>query len=753
MFHPCESHRASAAFAEVREGPIAVRPLIRTYTLTTLNLHRHRVAKLFRRPQDHRRRVRVESLERRELLSTVFVTTAADSGDNNNPTSGSLRAAIIASNNAPVGTVTTIDFNIAAGGAQTISLLAPLPTLANPTVIDATTQPGYSGKPIIQVDGTQAGAGAIGFSLDDDSHNSTINGLEITGFNGGGILDDNGNSNTFNNDVIGLHVVTGLPRVIGNGTFGIEIRDQANNNTLSNLVVAGNMYNGVVINNSTGNTLTASFIGTDASGTASLDRNGTPLGNGVAGGGGSGVVVNATATNTTISNNVIVNNQSYGIYITDSGTTKNTVVANKIGVAKTGTTALGNGLDGVAIVNGASSNTIGKAGQGNVISGNGNSGVWISGFDNSGPSGLNTVAGNLIGTDYTGITAIPNAIDGVLINNHAFGNTIGTTGSGGGNVISGNSQWGVYISDAGTNGNVVANNLIGTNVTGTYPVPNTNNGVDIVFGAQGNTIGGTTTAARNLISGNLHEGVLIGFAGTANNVVEGNFIGTDITGKAVLASQQQLDGVYVGLGAGSNTIGGQNPLAGLNTAAWNVISGNSVNGILVTDSGTSGTVITGNFIGTDVTGKAALPNGGNGVTIAAGTSGTIIGAATSVLPNLNVISGNYGDGVSITSSSANAVDFNYIGVDLNNQNALPNRGNGVSIHAAAGNGVFEDVIQNNAAYGILTDNGSNNNSWAYNSIELNSFGGIFESNNPSLQAMPVLTGVTFAPAACRRSPG
>ena len=333
MFHPCESHRASAAFAEVREGPIAVRPLIRTYTLTTLNLHRHRVAKLFRRPQDHRRRVRVESLERRELLSTVFVTTAADSGDNNNPTSGSLRAAIIASNNAPVGTVTTIDFNIAAGGAQTISLLAPLPTLANPTVIDATTQPGYSGKPIIQVDGTQAGAGAIGFSLDDDSHNSTINGLEITGFNGGGILDDNGNSQHLQqrrNRAPRRHGPA--PRRIGNGTFGIEIRDQANNNTLSNLVVAGNMYNGVVINNSTGNTLTASFIGTDASGTASLDRNGTPLGNGVAGGGGSGIVVNATATNTTISNNVIVNNQSYGIYITDSGTTKNTVVANKIGV-------------------------------------------------------------------------------------------------------------------------------------------------------------------------------------------------------------------------------------------------------------------------------------------------------------------------------------------------------------------------------------------------------------------------------------
>ena len=56
------------------------------------------------------------------------------------------------------------------------------------------------------------------------------------------------------------------------------------------------------------------------------------------------------------------------------------------------------------------------------------------------------------------------------------------------------------------------------------------------------------------------------------------------------------------------------------------------------------------------------------------------------------------------------------------------------------------MIQNNAGYGILTDNGSNSNSWAYNSIELNRFGGIFESSNPSLQATPVITGVTFAPS-------
>ena len=323
-------------------------------------------------------------------------------------------------------------------------------------------------------------------------------------------------------------------------------------------------------------------------------------------------------------------------------------------------------------------------------------------------------------------------------------------------MISGNGTWGVYLSDSGTNDNTVANDIIGLTAAGNAPESNNNNGVDVVFGAQGNTIGGTTAAARNVISGNLHEGVLIGFAGTANNVVEGNFIGTDSTGKALLGISSQVDGVYVGLGAGSNTIGGQNPIGALNFAAWNVISGNQDSGILVTDSGTTGTVICGNFIGTDVTGTAILSNFGNGITIAAGTSNTTVGAETSGAGNLNVISGNAGDGLSITSSSGNNISFDYFGVDINNQKALGNAGNGVSIHSASGNRVNLDVIKNNGGYGILADTGSSNNAWYYDSIYGNTKGGIATPTDVSPQPAPQLitdsatggqttiTGVIFA---------
>src|SRR5262249_57741885 len=108
-------------------------------------------------------------------------------------------------------------------------------------------------------------------------------------------------------------------------------------------------------------------------------------------------------------------------------------------------------------------------------------------------TGFNTLAGNLIGTNALGTAAVPNALDGVAVNGGASGNSIGVLATGaatltltqmGGNVISGNSEWGVYISDSGTNLNTVQNDYIGTNLSGNSPVPNAFNGLDIVFGAQ-----------------------------------------------------------------------------------------------------------------------------------------------------------------------------------------------------------------------------------------------------------------------------
>src|SRR5207253_582361 len=123
-----------------------------------------------------------------------------------------------------------------------------------------------------------------------------------------------------------------------------------------------------------------------------------------------------------------------------------------------------------------------------------------------------------------------------------------------------------------------------------------------------------------IISGNAVSGVDVFRDDSTGNVVQGNYIGTDVTGTRALGNQ----GHGIDLGAPNNTIGGPAPRAG------NLISGNKVNGIDMTasiftgpplDSGPgvpAGNLIQGNSIGTDVTGTVALGNGGAGINLANG---------------------------------------------------------------------------------------------------------------------------------------
>ena len=142
-------------------------------------------------------------------------------------------------------------------------------------------------------------------------------------------------------------------------------------------------------------------------------------------------------------------------------------------------------------------------------------------------------------------------------------------------------------------------NYIGTNAAGNATIANAADGVDII-GATNDTIGGTSMAARNVISGNTVDGILITGSTATGNVVEGNYIGTDSTGTAALANH--VSGVYLVSGANNNIIGG--PTA----AAGNVLSGNTYDGISIIGSGTSGNEVENNYIGTNAAGTAALAN-------------------------------------------------------------------------------------------------------------------------------------------------
>ena len=137
---------------------------------------------------------------------------------------------------------------------------------------------------------------------------------------------------------------------------------------------------------------------------------------------------------------------------------------------------------------------------------------------------------------------------------------------------------GIFV-DAGTTANQVMGNYIGTNANGTEPLGN-NEGV-VVTNSSDNTIGGTTAAARNIISGNSTYGILITSALSTLNEVQGNYIGTDVNGTVVDPDGipnngdelgNGLDGVRIHGGADDNTIGGTTAGAG------NIISGNGVSG-------------------------------------------------------------------------------------------------------------------------------------------------------------------------------
>jgi CSLREA domain-containing protein len=291
--------------------------------------------------------------------------------------------------------------------------------------------------------------------------------------------------------------------------------------------------------------------------------------NGTNAGDANGLLI--TASNSTIKGLVINRFEAHGVLIFKSlsGSVFNKVEGNFIGTSANGSGDLGNGVAGVS-VGGVSDTTIGGTdpAKRNVISGNGDDGVEINKSGSSGAT-ANNVEGNFIGTTASGSGDLGNTGEGVFIGNGSA-NTIGGTATGARNVISGNGDYGVRIVGTGATGNEVLGNFIGTTADGTGDLGN-RNGVNISI-ASNNTIGGTTSASRNVISGNSFNGVEIQDSRATGNEVLGNFIGTTADGSAALGNGD--NGVSVG-GAPNNTIGGTASGAG------NRIAHNGGDGVVI----------------------------------------------------------------------------------------------------------------------------------------------------------------------------
>jgi hypothetical protein len=386
--------------------------------------------------------------------------------------------------------------------------------------------------------------------------------------------------------------------------------------------------------------------------------------------------------------------------------TGKTAVPNRIGVFSDNGPAFGN-TGGGNVIGGTTPQAR------NILSGNNNSGILF--LSTSLESQLQ---GNFIGLDATGAAIVSNpqeadrsnSFDGAGLNGATI--TIGGTLPGTGNVIAGNGT-NVDINDLTDGGqasdSIVQGNLIGTDATGTVGIANQGFGVSILNNPTDMLIGGTTPAARNIISGNLN-GVYV-FDNSFDNLVQGNYIGVDITGTKAVPNLDE--GFITGATTSTMTPAGDTTIGGAVAGAGNVISGNTMDGVQISgtslgpdgeDTANQGNFVLGNFIGTDATGTKSIPNGGNGISLMTGATNNVIGGTNPGSGNL--IANNTGNGILIdpgTATPGEGTGNNTIANII-----LSNGGAGVRINSGNEDRISQNSIFANGALGINLDNAGAN---------------------------------------------
>jgi alpha-tubulin suppressor-like RCC1 family protein len=597
-----------------------------------------------------------------------------------------LRAAIEQAEHAvePAGEEDLINTTV-----DSVSPKKALPEIKKPVVIDGFHDDGKR----LEIDGSAAGD-VSGLTIDGGP--ATLRGLAVNKFAAFGIAITGCGGSRIEGNYVGLNL-TGTA-AFGNAEAGIAIAGAPDNiiggtEERQRNVISGNAI-GVFIVDGERNRVMGNYIGTNAGGDQAIPN----TENGVVIDGGKRNVIGAGqpaegiahpggrgASECSEACNLISGNALAGVFIVNGAASQdsdgiardNLIAGNFIGTDVTGTLPLGNGQAGVRIL--AERNSVGASGAAtgtscfgacNLIAGNGGNGVEISGL----AAIANTVDGNWIGPSISG-AALGNQ-HGILVNDGATNNGIGL---GGGNVISGNADWGVSVEGATTTGTSIANNYIGTDAAGFAQRSNLQGGVRVRSPLS--MIGPDNVISGNSGEGGSEIGVQIEGQEAHSNTVQGNFIGTNADGTAALEDPGFTQkGVYI-VNASNNLVGGVNP------DARNVISGNNV-GVEINGNleQATGNVVQSNYIGVDVSGTKELGNANEGVLIF-GARGNTIGGRSN---HGNVISAN-GAGIHVEGGGDNIIQGNLIGTDYTGQQDLGNFGllltfgDGVWLHGTTGN--------------------------------------------------------------------
>ena len=388
-----------------------------------------------------------------------------------------------------------------------------------------------------------------------------------------------------------------------------------------------------------------------------------------------------TAVGTTSSSNTIRGSGGPGILVevgavAPSGTS---IFGNLVGTSASGSTGGGNcettlsPCGGIFVDSGASGTQVTSNVVANTIDG---AGIVVLH-----PGTL--VSGNRVGTSPDGATALGNEGAGILV---AGGpgflvDDVELTG----NVVSGNDGHGILLGSQ-TEQAVVQGNFIGTDVTGAFAIPNGNDGIK-VSGSDDHQIGGAGGGEGNVVSGNDGSGISIDGATGGNwasdTWIQGNLVGTDATG--LLAVPNGRYGIVTAGKGGQHQIGGSAFATG-----GNLVSGNELGGVWIGDPAVT---LAGNYIGTDLTGTLALPNGDNTalVTTQAVFGGVLVTGREDMIGDGagggNLVSGNTGHGIWIRDPgrglrTPHLVYENFVGVDIGGTDPVPNVGDGIRVETS-----------------------------------------------------------------------
>ena len=369
------------------------------------------------------------------------------------------------------------------------------------------------------------------------------------------------------------------------------------------------------------------------------------------------------------------------------------VWGNYIGVLEDGSavpSGFGNGSNGLELRNvsdsyiGTDYDGVDDTFEGNIVSASNANGIFLQSTSEI------RIGGNYIGLDRSGDNAIANNGNGILIEQSSGVNYIGvddnqiTSGfTNFRNIISGNINHGIRLNDA--NNVVVAGNYIGTNRSGLGPVGNNNYGVQIERGTSNTQIGTDGDGNMDDIEANVISGNRSGYRSLpggwgSNNVIAGNFIGTDASGFLAVPN----------LDHGMEVLSFQQSRVGTNGDGVsdqferNIISGNNNDGIRI-DNNAGNTTVAGNYIGVASNGQLPLANGDRGIFIGNNSNDNRIGYHPSMAVSDAAIVGNkvrynVNSGIVLASNNAqrnrisrNSIGFNGgLGIDLNDDGVSTN---------------------------------------------------------------------------------